>query len=228
MRFPLIQADENTVNKINKSEDLVKSPTPFMNVRAIAKKDYDTLDELRIPTFRPFEVGMFLYFDRHHANGEKFLRGEIYLAIRKSKEGKWAIHEISTILKPSDQAESLDTEAIEESRRILTLYMYTYETKNQELLKQLGWPYGDWDYEKFYKIAGSKIGGYNNSIATKIEIPQHSATKAHCLTTYLRRQYGGRPISIGRGVYITAKENGKWRWFLSGAYATIHDYSNDV
>ena len=55
-----------------------------------------------------------------------------------------------------------------------------------------------------------------------------SSTKAHCLTTYLRRQRGGRPISFGRGVYITAKENGTWRWFLSGAYATIHDYSNDV
>ncbi|MDD5288512.1 MAG: hypothetical protein PHY28_05310 [Dehalococcoidales bacterium] len=228
MRFPFIHADENTAIKINKSEDLLNSPTPFMNVRAIAKKDYDALDELRIPVFRPAEVGAFLSFDRYHADGEKFIRGEAFLVIRKSKEGKWRLHEISTILKPTNQADALDTEAIEESRRILTLYMYTYETKNQALLKQLGWPYGDWDYEKFGKIAGSKIGGYDNSIATKIEIPQHSTTKAHCLTTFLRRQRSGRPISIGRGVYITAKQEGKWRWFLSGAYATIHDYSNDM
>ncbi|MFC1886841.1 hypothetical protein ACFLZM_07280, partial [Thermodesulfobacteriota bacterium] len=81
------------------------------------------------------------YLDKTKKDGEKYLRGEVFLVIRKSKEGRWAIHEISTILKPADRADSLDTEAIEESRRILTLYMYTYETRDQKLLKQLGWPY---------------------------------------------------------------------------------------
>ncbi|MDD5288511.1 MAG: hypothetical protein PHY28_05305 [Dehalococcoidales bacterium] len=228
MHFPFIHADENTLTTIKSSQELLNIPPPFMNMRSIDKKDYDALDELRIPVFRPAEVGVFLNFDRYHSNGEKFLRGETLLCVRKNIEGKWGLQESSTILKPANQADDIDTETIEESRRILTLYMYSYGIKNQALLDAVGWPHGKMDYERFAKLSGSRIGGYDNTIAIKMEMPQHSANKAHCLTTFLRRQLNGRPITINRGIYVTAKQEGKWRWFLGGAYARTHDYSNDT
>lgn len=228
MHFPFIQVEENTLINIERGEDLSNSPPPFMDVHSIGKKDYDTLEGLWTPIFRPAEVGFFLNFGRYHPNGERFLWGETFLCVRKNREGKWGLQQSSTIMKPAHQADTLDTETIEESRRILTLYIYSYGVKNQELLNEVGWPYGNMDYERFGKIAGSRIGDYDNTIGTRIEFPQHSANKAHCLTTFVRRQRNGKPITINRGLYITAKQEGQWRWFVGGAYAREHDFSNDV
>ena len=55
MHFPFIHAEENTVININHGEDLLNNPPPFMNVRAIGKKDYDALDELRTQSSDPLK-----------------------------------------------------------------------------------------------------------------------------------------------------------------------------
>jgi hypothetical protein len=228
MHFPFIHAEENTLITIEHGDDLLNRPPPFMDVHSIANKDYDALEGLGTPIFRPAEVGFFLNFGRYHSDGARFLQGETFLCVQKDREGKWGLRQTSTILKSANQADVVYTETIEASRRILHLYMYSYGVKDQALLDQLGWPHGNVDYERFGKMAGSRIGGYHDTIGVKIEIPQHSDNKAHCLTTFIRRQRNGRPITINRGLYIIAKQKGQWRWFIGGAYAREHDFSNGV
>ncbi len=228
MLFPYVHAEENTLTTVTDRESLLDNPPPFFDVRSVKTGFYDTLGSLEIPVFRPAEVGFLVDFDRYNADGAKLLHGEAFFCAQKIGTGKWGLRRSSTMLKSADEDRTVHTEAIEASRRILHLYMYSYGVKDQDLLNQLGWPHGNVDYESFHKMAGSRMGNYDNTVATSIDIRHHSANKAHCLTTFMRRQRSGQPITISRGVYITAKQDGQWRWFLGGAYARVHDYSNDV
>jgi len=225
--FPFVHVEENARTRIESPDDLLRQPPRFMDVRSIALKDYDTLEGLTIPLFRPAQVGFFLTFGRYHANGERFLQGEAFFSVQKNAEAKWELRQSSTILKPADQQDVFPHETIESARRLLHLYNYSYGVKNQALLDELGWPYEKVDFERFARMAGSRLGSYDHTIAAKIDIPQCSTNKAHCLVTFIRRQCDGSPISVGRGLYVVGKQDWRWRMLLVACDATEHDFSND-
>lgn len=226
MHFPFTHVEENELITIEHADDLLQKPPPFFDFKAIAPGAYDTLDGISTPIYRPAEVGFFLSFSRYRRGGEKILRGEVFLAVRKDGTGRWGIALSSTMLKPAD-GETVYHETLESARQVMHLYMYAYGVRDQALLDRLGWPHGNIDFDRFSKMAGSRLGGYHDTVAPRIDIPQHSETKAHCLATFIRRQRDGTPITVNRGLYIVAKQQGRWRWLIGGAFAREHDFSND-
>lgn len=227
MHFPFTHVEENGLITIDRAEDILRKPPPFFDLKAIAAGDYDTLDGISTPIYRPAEVGFFLSFSRYHRGGKRALRGEAFLAVRRDDDGRWGVALASTMLKPAAEGEMVYPETLESARRVMHLYMYAYGVRDQALLDRLGWPHGNIDFDRFARMAGSRLGGYHDTIAPGIDIPQHSATKAHCLATFVRRQRDGSPITVNRGLYIVAKQQGEWRWLIGGAFAREHDFSND-
>ncbi|MFC1533506.1 hypothetical protein ACFL7M_09110 [Thermodesulfobacteriota bacterium] len=228
MNYPYFSVEENRMIQIESPEDLIANPPTSLDVTKVDDDTYDMLDCLETRIYRPAEVGFSLSFSRYQADGIKCLQGEDFYSIFKDDDGIWKLRRGSTIRKSPDQFDSVSNETIEAARRILHLYMYTWGSGGQAMLNKIGWPRGEVNYEQFRERAGSRLGGYDDSIACRIDIPQHSDNKAHCMTTFIRRQADGRPITINRTLYIIVKENGHWRWSFVCAQAREHDFSNDT
>jgi hypothetical protein len=227
MLFPFVEVEENNLVRMETKNDFISHPPASLDVSAIGKEAYDLLYSIETRLFRPAEVGFFVNFGRYTPGGGKSMSWETFLTVGRDEEGRWGMQRSSTIMNAADQPDQTYPETLEAARRILHLYMFTFKKEDRELAKEIGVPM-EMDYGRFKRMAGSRIGGYDSSIAVNIDIPQHSATKAHCMTTFLRQQADGRPITILRTLYTIVKENGRWRWFIVLAQAREHDFSNDT
>jgi hypothetical protein len=231
-------------------QDFISNPPPSMNVSSkpdsqLRPGTYDIMDNLKLQTFNPVNVGLELCYTRFRADGYKVGTNQGIYAITNN-DGKWRIQLSSIIFTPTEYIGQTYQDAVEAYLRQGRTGMAAFGARDYDLLTHLGWGAGSRQSSRTRAgIAGAPgaTSFFLSAWSGKPMEPYNSAGRLSRLSVVGPNRDSNADLSVGGNKELSELEtemgpsnivtkSGKPGWFFEmagggvGHYAYTMDLAN--